>query len=163
MCSSSPSRRYSATSAVSGIAQPPPSEIRACAAKKLIYLRIDLLPPSVLPIPDSDNDTSAAVGKILRSSTQPRQNQPYQSLDAPPRAAQSSGAVTLSSPATGLRSRHLRHRWKDLGKHDPTAQESTSSEAGRAAQISGRCQAFSTTRLSLVQSALVPHHPAMSA
>uniref|UniRef100_A0A2N9GNA3 Integrase catalytic domain-containing protein n=1 Tax=Fagus sylvatica TaxID=28930 RepID=A0A2N9GNA3_FAGSY len=93
----------------------------ACAAKKLIHRRIDLLPPSVLPIPDSDNDTSAAVGKISRSSTQPRQNQPHQSLDAPPRAAQSSGAVTLGSPATGLRSRHLRRRWKDLGKHDPTA------------------------------------------
>uniref|UniRef100_A0A2N9HNI8 Uncharacterized protein n=1 Tax=Fagus sylvatica TaxID=28930 RepID=A0A2N9HNI8_FAGSY len=128
----------------------------ACAAKKLIHRQIDLLPPSVLPITDSNNDTSAAVGKILRSSTQPRQNQPHQSLDAPPRAAQSSGAVTLGSPATGLRSRHLRRRWKDLGKHDPTAQESTSSEAGRTAQISGRRQAFSATRLSLVQSALVP-------
>uniref|UniRef100_A0A2N9EUP0 Retrovirus-related Pol polyprotein from transposon TNT 1-94-like beta-barrel domain-containing protein n=1 Tax=Fagus sylvatica TaxID=28930 RepID=A0A2N9EUP0_FAGSY len=45
----------------------------ACAAKKLIHCRIDLLPPSVLPIPDSDNDTSAVVGKISRSSIQSRQ------------------------------------------------------------------------------------------
>ena len=118
----------------------------AYVAKKLIHHRIDLLPPSVLPILDSDNDTSAAVGKISRSLTQPHQNQPHQSLDAPPRLAQSSGAVTLGSPATGLRSRHLRCRWKDLRKHDLTAQESTSSEAGRAAQISGCRQAFSATR-----------------
>uniref|UniRef100_A0A2N9IYW1 Integrase catalytic domain-containing protein n=1 Tax=Fagus sylvatica TaxID=28930 RepID=A0A2N9IYW1_FAGSY len=121
----------------------------ACTAKKLIHRLIDLLPPFVLPIPNSDNDTSAAVGKISRGSTQPRQNQPHRSLDAPPRAAQSSGAVTFGSPATGLRSRHLRRRSKDLGKHDPTAQESISSEARRAATRRPKIrplQAFSATR-----------------
>uniref|UniRef100_A0A2N9G644 Integrase catalytic domain-containing protein n=1 Tax=Fagus sylvatica TaxID=28930 RepID=A0A2N9G644_FAGSY len=41
--------------------------------------------------------------------------------------------TTLSSPATGLRSRHLCSRWKDLEKLDPTVQESTSYDVGRAA------------------------------
>uniref|UniRef100_A0A2N9FIM9 Reverse transcriptase Ty1/copia-type domain-containing protein n=1 Tax=Fagus sylvatica TaxID=28930 RepID=A0A2N9FIM9_FAGSY len=109
----------------------------ACAAKKLIHRRTDLLPPLVLPIPKSDYDTFVAVGKILRSSTQLCKNQPHTTSDALSRAAQSSGTVTLSSPATGLRSQHLRRRWKDLEKLDPTAQESTSSEAGRAAQSFG--------------------------
>ena len=58
-------------------------------------------------------------------------------LDAPPHAAQSSGAVILGSPATGLQSRHIRRHWKDLEKLDPTAQESSSSEPERAAQSSG--------------------------
>uniref|UniRef100_A0A2N9GVI4 Integrase catalytic domain-containing protein n=1 Tax=Fagus sylvatica TaxID=28930 RepID=A0A2N9GVI4_FAGSY len=95
----------------------------ACAAKKLIHRRTDLLPPSVLPLQDSNHNTSAAVGKISRSSTQPCKNQPHTTSDAPPRAAQSSGAVILGSPATGLRSRHIHRRWKDLEKTDPTAQE----------------------------------------
>uniref|UniRef100_A0A2N9HB54 Integrase catalytic domain-containing protein n=1 Tax=Fagus sylvatica TaxID=28930 RepID=A0A2N9HB54_FAGSY len=41
-------------------------------------------------------------------------------------------AATHRSPDTGLRSRHLCSRWKDLEKLDPTAQESTPSESGRA-------------------------------
>uniref|UniRef100_A0A2N9IYY0 Integrase catalytic domain-containing protein n=1 Tax=Fagus sylvatica TaxID=28930 RepID=A0A2N9IYY0_FAGSY len=41
--------------------------------------------------------------------------------------------ATLGSPATGLRSRHLCSRWKDLEKLDPTAQESTPYNIGRAA------------------------------
>uniref|UniRef100_A0A2N9HQD7 Integrase catalytic domain-containing protein n=1 Tax=Fagus sylvatica TaxID=28930 RepID=A0A2N9HQD7_FAGSY len=65
----------------------------AYAAKKLIHRRTDLLPPSVLSLQDSDHDTSAAVGKISRSSTQPRKNQPHTTSKAPPHAAQSSGAV----------------------------------------------------------------------
>uniref|UniRef100_A0A2N9IAW0 Reverse transcriptase Ty1/copia-type domain-containing protein n=1 Tax=Fagus sylvatica TaxID=28930 RepID=A0A2N9IAW0_FAGSY len=75
----------------------------ACAAKKLIHRRTDLLPPSVLPLPDSDHDTSVAFGKISRSSTQPRKNQPHTTSNAPLCAAQSSGVVTLGSPATRLR------------------------------------------------------------
>uniref|UniRef100_A0A2N9HM41 Reverse transcriptase Ty1/copia-type domain-containing protein n=1 Tax=Fagus sylvatica TaxID=28930 RepID=A0A2N9HM41_FAGSY len=104
----------------------------ACAAKKLIHRRTDLLPPSVLQLQDSDHNTSAAIGKISRSSTQPRKNQPHTTSDAPPCAAQSSGAVILGSPATGLRSRHIHRRWKDLEKLDPTAQDSSSLELGRA-------------------------------
>uniref|UniRef100_A0A2N9HIU0 GAG-pre-integrase domain-containing protein n=1 Tax=Fagus sylvatica TaxID=28930 RepID=A0A2N9HIU0_FAGSY len=46
-------------------------------------------------------------------------------------------AATLGSPATRLRSQHLCNRWKDLEKLDPTAQESTPDDVGRAAQSSG--------------------------
>uniref|UniRef100_A0A2N9H472 Integrase catalytic domain-containing protein n=1 Tax=Fagus sylvatica TaxID=28930 RepID=A0A2N9H472_FAGSY len=106
----------------------------ACAAKKLIHRRTDLLPPSVLPLQDSDHDTSAAVGKISRSSTQPCKNQPHTTSDAPPHAAQSFGAITLGSPATGLRfTTPPPPVEKILEKLDPTAQESTSSEVERAA------------------------------
>uniref|UniRef100_A0A2N9HA53 non-specific serine/threonine protein kinase n=1 Tax=Fagus sylvatica TaxID=28930 RepID=A0A2N9HA53_FAGSY len=42
-------------------------------------------------------------------------------------------AATLGSPATELRSRHLCSRLKDLEKLDPTAQESTPYDVGRAA------------------------------
>ena len=120
----------------------------ACAAKKLIQRRTDLLPPSVLPLQDSDHDTSAAVGKILRSSTQPLKNQPHTTLDATPRTAQSFGAVILGSPATGLRSGHIHRRWKDLEKLDLTAQDSSSSEPGRAAQSSGAIKPFFTRHIS---------------
>uniref|UniRef100_A0A2N9EQA9 Integrase catalytic domain-containing protein n=1 Tax=Fagus sylvatica TaxID=28930 RepID=A0A2N9EQA9_FAGSY len=41
-------------------------------------------------------------------------------------------ATTLGSPSTGLRSRHLWSRWKDLEKLDPTAQESTPYDVERA-------------------------------
>uniref|UniRef100_A0A2N9FKE7 Reverse transcriptase Ty1/copia-type domain-containing protein n=1 Tax=Fagus sylvatica TaxID=28930 RepID=A0A2N9FKE7_FAGSY len=40
-------------------------------AKKLIHRQRDNLPPSDLPLPDSDHNTSTAVGKILESLTQP--------------------------------------------------------------------------------------------
>uniref|UniRef100_A0A2N9HAX0 Retrotransposon Copia-like N-terminal domain-containing protein n=1 Tax=Fagus sylvatica TaxID=28930 RepID=A0A2N9HAX0_FAGSY len=40
--------------------------------------------------------------------------------------------ATLGFAAPGLRSRHLRSRWKDLRKLDSTAQESTSSDVGHA-------------------------------
>uniref|UniRef100_A0A2N9GBB0 Integrase catalytic domain-containing protein n=1 Tax=Fagus sylvatica TaxID=28930 RepID=A0A2N9GBB0_FAGSY len=42
-------------------------------------------------------------------------------------------AATLGSPATELRSRHLYSRLKDLEKLDPTAEESTPYDVGRAA------------------------------
>uniref|UniRef100_A0A2N9HBC0 Integrase catalytic domain-containing protein n=1 Tax=Fagus sylvatica TaxID=28930 RepID=A0A2N9HBC0_FAGSY len=42
-------------------------------------------------------------------------------------------AATLGSPATELRSRHLCSRLKDLEKLDPTAEESTPYDVGRAA------------------------------
>uniref|UniRef100_A0A2N9HM25 Integrase catalytic domain-containing protein n=1 Tax=Fagus sylvatica TaxID=28930 RepID=A0A2N9HM25_FAGSY len=45
-------------------------------------------------------------------------------------------AATLGSPATELRSRHLCSRLKDLEKLDPTAEESTPYDVGRAAQSS---------------------------
>ena len=124
----------------------------ACAAKKLVHRRTDLPPPSSLPLPDSNYDTSTVVGKISRSSTQPRKNQPHTMLDAPPHAAQSSGAVILGSPTTGLRSRHIHRRWKDLEKLDPTTQESSSSEPGRAAQSSCAVKPFFTRHVSPRQS-----------
>uniref|UniRef100_A0A2N9GAT8 Reverse transcriptase Ty1/copia-type domain-containing protein n=1 Tax=Fagus sylvatica TaxID=28930 RepID=A0A2N9GAT8_FAGSY len=105
---SSPSRRSSAASAVSGTAQPPPTPIttplqpfeRSREARPN-RARINPIrrrtrrhaPPkvpaplsSVLQLPDSDHDTSTAVGKILRSWTQPRKIRPHRSPDAPPRA-----------------------------------------------------------------------------
>uniref|UniRef100_A0A2N9J1Q7 Reverse transcriptase Ty1/copia-type domain-containing protein n=1 Tax=Fagus sylvatica TaxID=28930 RepID=A0A2N9J1Q7_FAGSY len=44
--------------------------------------------PRFSQLPDSDHDTSTAVGKISRSLTQPHKIHPHRSLDAPPRAAQ---------------------------------------------------------------------------
>uniref|UniRef100_A0A2N9HLJ3 Integrase catalytic domain-containing protein n=1 Tax=Fagus sylvatica TaxID=28930 RepID=A0A2N9HLJ3_FAGSY len=66
----------------------------ACAAKKLIPRRTDLLPPSVLALPDSDHDTSTTVGKISESLTQPHKKQPNRPPDAPPK---DSAAVKLRS------------------------------------------------------------------
>uniref|UniRef100_A0A2N9J9F8 Reverse transcriptase Ty1/copia-type domain-containing protein n=1 Tax=Fagus sylvatica TaxID=28930 RepID=A0A2N9J9F8_FAGSY len=63
----------------------------ACAAKKLIHRRTDLLPPSVLALPDSEHNTSAAVGKISESLTQSHKNQPNRPPDAPSRVAKRSG------------------------------------------------------------------------
>jgi hypothetical protein len=72
---------------------------------------------------------------------------PQLSLALPSRHRQKSGCLrcqeadsspnrltaTLGSPAIGLRSQHLCSRWKDLEKLDPTAQESTPYDVGRAA------------------------------
>ena len=74
----------------------------ACAAKKLIHCRTDLLPPSVLPLPDSDHDTSTAVGKISGSSTQPHKKQPNRPQDAPSRVAQRSGRHQAFRPCACL-------------------------------------------------------------
>uniref|UniRef100_A0A2N9IU69 Integrase catalytic domain-containing protein n=1 Tax=Fagus sylvatica TaxID=28930 RepID=A0A2N9IU69_FAGSY len=47
--------------------------------------KVPALSPSVLLLQDSDHDTSAAVGKISESTTQPRKNQPHRRPDAPPK------------------------------------------------------------------------------
>uniref|UniRef100_A0A2N9HRZ2 Integrase catalytic domain-containing protein n=1 Tax=Fagus sylvatica TaxID=28930 RepID=A0A2N9HRZ2_FAGSY len=54
--------------------------------------------PSVLLLQDSDHDTSAAVGKILESTTQPRKNQPHRRPDAPPAPPKYPAAVKLFLP-----------------------------------------------------------------
>uniref|UniRef100_A0A2N9J336 Reverse transcriptase Ty1/copia-type domain-containing protein n=1 Tax=Fagus sylvatica TaxID=28930 RepID=A0A2N9J336_FAGSY len=81
------------------------------ATKKLIHHQRDTLPPSNLLLLDSNHDTSAAVGKISESSTQPRKNRPHPRPDAPSRAAQISDAVkpflhTPHAPA-GLHKCHV--------------------------------------------------------
>ena len=143
MCSSSPSKCYSAVSTVSNTAQLPPLEIRLPALPRswfiaeqtyrhprLSHYRTPITTPlqplerspearpnrarinpirhwtrrhappkvsaplsSVFPLPNSDHDTSAAIGKISRNSIQPRKNHLHRSPNALPRAAQSSGAV----------------------------------------------------------------------
>ena len=70
----------------------------ACAVKKLIHRRTDLLPPSVLRLPDSYHDTFAIVGKILGSSTQPHKKQPNRLPDTPSHAAQRSGCSQVFPP-----------------------------------------------------------------
>jgi hypothetical protein len=116
LCNFSPSRRYSAASAVSGTTQPPPSEIRLPAC---------------------------------------------QEADSSPNGL----AATLGSRATGLRSRHIRCRWKDLGKLDSTTQKTAQSAVGRALtrrlkiRPPSSCLPRAHTAVSLATSALVPRQP----
>uniref|UniRef100_A0A2N9GP76 Integrase catalytic domain-containing protein n=1 Tax=Fagus sylvatica TaxID=28930 RepID=A0A2N9GP76_FAGSY len=65
----------------------PPAEMLP-ALPRSFPRRTDLLPPLVLALPDSDHNTSTAVGKISKSSTQPHKKQPNRLPDAPSSAAQ---------------------------------------------------------------------------
>jgi hypothetical protein len=73
---------------------------------------MNLLPPLVLVLPDSEHNTSAAVGKISESLTQPHKNQPNRPPDAPSRAAKRSGrrqAFSAHAPVSRPVSPSARH------------------------------------------------------
>uniref|UniRef100_A0A2N9J981 Integrase catalytic domain-containing protein n=1 Tax=Fagus sylvatica TaxID=28930 RepID=A0A2N9J981_FAGSY len=105
---------------------------------------------------------------------------PQLSLALPSRHRQKSGCLccqeadsspneltaTLGSRATGLRSRHIRCRWKDLEKLDSTTQKTAQSDVERALtrrpkiRPPSSCLPRAHAPVSLAQSALAPRHPA---